>query len=170
MDLTLDNIQLGEDFRLKISDFDYAYQQEDPTFMGNGTADFRAPEVQKRVYGQPEKADIYSMGIILFAMKAGYLPYSENNKNDRAHGYQQILFQDTKHFWGHHRKVVKADNCLDEEFKELFVSMTKRNPEERTSIREIKSSPWYREEIYTHEELVERMKNILAIIPYNDRT
>lgn len=77
LDLKPENLLLGQDFELKITDFDMSYQTGDICTVGKGTPYYRAPEVAKRKCKKPKAADIYSIGIILFILKFGQLPYDE---------------------------------------------------------------------------------------------
>jgi len=49
-------------------------------------------------------------------------------------------------------------NFWDQDFKELFGSMTRANPIERPSIEEIKTAKWYDAPIYSDDELSEIME------------
>lgn len=46
--------------------------------MGNGTKDYRAPELREGTVECPFPCDIYSMGVILFIFKSGgFMPFKE---------------------------------------------------------------------------------------------
>eukprot|EP00330_Aristerostoma_sp_ATCC50986_P003424 CAMPEP_0114590536 /NCGR_PEP_ID=MMETSP0125-20121206/12772_1 /TAXON_ID=485358 ORGANISM="Aristerostoma sp., Strain ATCC 50986" /NCGR_SAMPLE_ID=MMETSP0125 /ASSEMBLY_ACC=CAM_ASM_000245 /LENGTH=88 /DNA_ID=CAMNT_0001788097 /DNA_START=254 /DNA_END=516 /DNA_ORIENTATION=+ len=60
LDIKLSNLAIGEDFKLKILDFD-AYS--DPMILGKGTCCFRAPELMNDQCQYPQPSDIYSVGI-----------------------------------------------------------------------------------------------------------
>jgi len=47
---------------------------------------------------------------------------------------------------------------LDPEFKDLFMKLVKKNPEERISLGEVKKHGWFKGEVYSKEELGEKMK------------
>src|SRR5690606_5457236 len=78
LDLKPDNLLFGEDHKLKIADFDLSYICGDDSIRGKGTINFRAPEIKDYECKKPFAADIYSAGIILFALMFGYLPYDEH--------------------------------------------------------------------------------------------
>jgi hypothetical protein len=46
---------------------------------------------------------------------------------------------------------------FDRDFKELFISMTRYNPDDRVSIEAIKNSKWYNGPYYSSEELKYKM-------------
>jgi len=152
MDLKTENLLLSEDFLLKISDFDLAYKKGDGAVRGQGSTNFRAPEVKALNCTNPEKADIYSAGIILFTLRTGYLPYFED---ENLHGYDlfDLMLNNTDSFWIAHRIIGRSVGKFSEDFKKLFISMTKKEPEQRASLKEIKESEWYRGPTYSQEEL-----------------
>ncbi len=158
LDLKPENLLLGEDFRLKICDFDLSYKKGDKNILSNGTIHFRAPELKNHQCDKPELADIYSAGIILFAMKVGHLPYLENEKV-RGYDLYDLLMKDKLRYWQAHEEITHTEESA--EFKELFTSMVCIEPERRFTIEEIKKSKWYLGEIYTHEELIAVMKKII---------
>jgi len=46
MDIKLENLMLGEGYKLKVIDFDFAAQLRDKTIYGKGTKNYRAPELK----------------------------------------------------------------------------------------------------------------------------
>ena len=79
-DLKCENLLLDSQQRLKISDFGFARQQEGKkleTYCGSRA--YAPPEI---IMGEPyhgEMADIWSMGVILYAMVAGRLPFKDSD-------------------------------------------------------------------------------------------
>jgi len=75
LDIKPENILLGEDYQLKITDFDLSYKEGDTIIQGKGTKYFRAPEIVKQCVREPKKADIFSAAILMFILKTnGVLP------------------------------------------------------------------------------------------------
>lgn len=158
LDLKLDNLLLGEDYNLKITDFDTSYIKEDIFVLGKGTPNFRAPELKNGRCKKTKMADIYSAGIILFTFVAGILPYNEDCKI-LNHDLFDIMFSNPTTFWEVHENIKKKP--FDKEFKELFEGMTKLNPLERLTISQIKQSRWYVGPSYNDFELIAPMKQII---------
>mmetsp|Transcript_15932 Transcript_15932/g.13499 ORF Transcript_15932/g.13499 Transcript_15932/m.13499 type:complete len:106 (+) Transcript_15932:458-775(+) len=77
LDIKPENILIGEDYKVKITDFDMAYHENDKESRGFGTHDYRAPELVNDKVEDHQAADIYSMGILLFVLMTGSLPYVE---------------------------------------------------------------------------------------------
>jgi polo-like kinase 1 len=105
LDLKLENILIGEKYEILITDFDTSYIKGDPEIIGRGTTNYRAPEIlnEKREI-DPFKADIFSLGIILFTMALGNLPYIENGLIDGIDLQEMVMIQDPN-FWIIHGEV-----------------------------------------------------------------
>ncbi len=164
LDLKPENLLLGENFVLKICDFDLSFKKGDSKVNCQGTKFFRAPEILTEECADPASADIFSMGIILFLLKSGgVLPQTENH-NYRGVNLYRLLQTDNKKFWETHlkRKEMKAE-YFDDDFKDLFTHMTKENPQERATLKDIKESNWYRGEMYNKEELKKIMASYLPL-------
>jgi calcium-dependent protein kinase len=78
-DIKLDNVLFGTDGKIKLVDFGLA------TFFGEtalsqevGTPSYTAPEVLNNKYSY--QCDIWSVGVILYFLVCGYLPFSGENE------------------------------------------------------------------------------------------
>jgi Serine/threonine protein kinase len=151
MDIKLENLLLGEDLNLKIADFDLAFVDGDRKMNGKGTCNYRAPEVKHQNCTNQKAADIFSAGVVLFALVCGGFPYLEDA---RVEGYNlyELLMREDETFWNAHMKIQKKSG-FSEDFKSLFSSMMKVNPNKRATIEDIRNSRWYQGPIYSHEEL-----------------
>ncbi|CAO2816509.1 unnamed protein product [Amaranthus hypochondriacus] len=137
-DLKLENLLLDQDGNVKITDFGlsalFEEKGENEQAMLRtccGTPHYVAPEiVSKR--GQPydgSKADIWSCGIILYVLLAGYLPF---------HGDNVVLL---------YRKVNKGDftcpSWFSPDAQELITRMLDPNPSTRITLTQIMESKWW---------------------------
>lgn len=80
-DIKPENLFLDEDMNLKIGDFGLSNITRDGLFFKTacGSPNYAAPEViAGNKYCGPE-ADVWSIGVVLFAILAGYLPFDENH-------------------------------------------------------------------------------------------
>ena len=86
-DLKPENILLNDEGNVKIVDFGVCKIDEkldenpdvkSDTFVG--TAEYLAPEIILGS-GHTKNVDLWSLGILLFEMMAGYPPYSDEDKN-----------------------------------------------------------------------------------------
>lgn len=161
LDLKLENILIGDEFTLKIADFDLSHFAGDAKIISRGTKFYRAPELIQSKVKDPKLADIYAAGIVLFTFKTqGILPHAENSS---VHGvdFSLLLHSNDPRFWTEHCKIQgRQESFFDEDFKELFLAMTQPNPENRATIETIKKSKWYNGPCYTPEEIKNRMKKI----------
>jgi len=166
MDLKLENLLLGSDFKLKIADFDLAYVAGDRLVRGKGTCNYRSPELMERRCENTNAADIYSAGVILFTFKTGGFPCLEDTLVEGEDLHTLMLEEDEK-FWQVHATLHKKKVTFDNDFKELFKSLVKEDPNERATIDQIKKSRWYQGPTYTPEEMVKRLKE-LGIFKINE--
>jgi len=152
MNLKLKNVMLGENFVLKISDFKYC-MGDGELLLTKGSKNFRAPELILQNVKNPRAADVYSLAIILFALKSGILPYIEGKK---IQGWEMdnILFSSPDLFWNAHEEIKIGNVVYDRQFRELFMMMIQKNPQERATIARIKESAWYKGPIYSSKEVI----------------
>jgi serine/threonine protein kinase len=130
---------LDSNGHLKISDFGMARLYiGDPDASGEvrkellhtacGTPNYVAPEVLTCQGYDGQKADVWSIGVILFVLLAGYLPFEESTV--------AALFQ----------KIQNADfkypPFFTESAKIILVKILVVDPEIRMSLSEIKNDPW----------------------------
>ena len=163
MDLKLDNLLLGEKFKLKIADFDCAYKSGDLEIHSRGTRNYRAPEVRQVEVYDPFATDIYSAGVILFKLMTKTFPYVEDTLV-RGYDLEQLLRSDPSHFWEVHENFNPVGSkLLDEDFKSLFMSMIRDDPVERATIQEIKQSKWYKGEVYREKEYKYIVSSLLEL-------
>ena len=84
-DLKCENLLLNAQLRLKISDFGFARRQDKGANLETycGSLAYAAPEV---VLGEPydgKPADVWSAGVVLYAMVSGRLPFKDNDIKKR---------------------------------------------------------------------------------------
>ncbi len=152
-DLKPENLLLTDDHLLKIIDFglsNYYKEKEDELLITPcGSPCYASPEMVAGKKYNGFKIDIWSTGIILYAMLCGFLPF-EDKDND-------ILFQ----------KILKCNvvfpNYVCNSAKDLIKKILVVNPDERISIKDIKKHPFYKRgqflfnEIFTIKEVSENI-------------
>ena len=154
LDLKLENLLLGKDYTLKITDFDLAYMKGDSKQSPRGTRFYRSPELIEQRCSNMEAADIYSLGILLFVFKSGgVLPHAETQLYKGMDLYKMIC-DNNDLFWQKHCEIQnRPAHFFDAEFRTLFNACVKADPKERATIRDIKSSKWYNGPTYREDEL-----------------
>ena len=138
-DIKLDNIMLsGNDYTLKYVDFGFATEESNgylTTFLG--TPNYAAPEIHLKQPYLGVYEDIFSLGVTLFIIVTGHLPFLLPIPNDPL--YQYIVWADYINYW--RKRNIKVSHS----FMELFDNLIAFDPSQRPSISEIKKSKWMQE-------------------------
>ena len=138
LDIKLENIMLsGDDYTLKYIDFGFSKQNSYNLTTYLGTPNYAAPELHLRKSYLGIYADIFSLGVTLFIIVTGYLPFILPKPNDPL--YRYIYDIDYISYWKKRRIKVSPS------FMELFDNLIAFDPTQRPSISEIKNSKWMKE-------------------------
>ncbi|XP_058098529.1 CBL-interacting serine/threonine-protein kinase 23-like isoform X1 [Magnolia sinica] len=134
-DLKPENLLLDSSGVLKVSDFGLSalpqqVREDGLLHTTCGTPNYVAPEVINNKGYDGAKADLWSCGVILFVLMAGYLPFEESNL--------MTLY----------KKITKADFTLPSWFSSSAKKLIKRildpNPSTRITIPEVIENEWFR--------------------------
>ncbi len=131
-DLKPENLLLTRNHILKIIDFglsNYFDNKKDLLVTPCGSPCYASPEMVSGKKYNGFKIDIWSTGIILYAMLCGYLPF-EDKDNDLL--FKKIL--ECKLELPHHLSLLSKDLI-----KKILVT----NPDKRITIKEIKKHPFF---------------------------
>ena len=137
-DIKPNNIMIGgENYLLKYIDFGFGTDQTGKLNSFLGTTNYASPELHlKRPYfGKSE--DIFSLGVTLFVLVMGCLPFKMAVSNDIL--YKFFIKSDYVEFWT--KRMVEVSPS----FMELFENMVAFDYSQRPSISEIKESSWMKE-------------------------
>jgi len=161
LDLKLENLLIGEDLMLKIADFDLSYIIGDEKIYSKGTKYYRSPDFFEGTSKDYWAFDMYSIGVILFALKTrGLFPHSENKIVHGVNLYQ-LLYENNDMFWKKHAEILEVEEAFfEKEFRDLFNGLVHSNPQLRLKAYEAKKSEWFNGPIYTKEELKSKCKNL----------
>lgn len=89
LDLKLENIMYNPDTgKIKIIDFGYASTTENKLNEFSGSVHYFAPQLLNEIPYDGKKADMWSLGIISYAMLAAKFPFDDENDNE-----SNIFFQ-----------------------------------------------------------------------------
>jgi len=164
-DLKLENLMIDGDFNLKLIDFDSCLGPQDTALVGCGTKVYRAPELTKskgRDYPDHRPADIFSVGVILFMLKYGVYPFSENPDKRDGYALYELLLNQNPEYWNKLVDVCPDLNLTDDpDFNELFMLMVRKEPKDRPTIQQIRESKWYKGPVLTKPALRLAMKKIV---------
>ncbi|XP_047321979.1 CBL-interacting protein kinase 2-like isoform X2 [Impatiens glandulifera] len=134
-DIKPENLLLDENENLKISDFGLSAladskRQDGLLHTTCGTPAYVAPEVINRKGYDGIKADIWSCGVVLYVLLAGYLPFHNSNLMEL------------------YRKIGKADykcpSWFPPEVRKLLARILDPHPSTRISIAKIKENSWFK--------------------------
>ena len=130
-DLKPENLLLTKDKTLKIIDFGLSHEFDGIDLLKTkcGSPSYASPEILRGKPYDGFKSDVWSCGIILYAMVCGYLPFDgETNK---------ILF----------KNIMKCEpeipDYLNDITQDLILKILTSDPDMRITIDEIKRHPFY---------------------------
>ncbi|XP_033115584.1 maternal embryonic leucine zipper kinase-like isoform X2 [Anneissia japonica] len=131
-DLKPENLLLDEEQSLKLIDFGLAAKPKGG--MSHhlttccGSPAYAAPELISGKQYLGAEADVWSMGVLLYALLCGFLPFDDENV---AHLYRKIQKGD------YDEPEWLSDGC-----KEILKRMLQVNPKRRISITQLIEHPW----------------------------
>jgi len=160
LDIKCENLLLGEDFNLKITDFDLSQSLKEKKLESQGTLCYRAPEVKDSKCIDFIKADIYSVGVVLFIFRSGGIPPHLEEKDYQKVNLYNLLYENPQKFWEAHNSYKHQKKFYSESFRRLFQMITEKDPSKRATIAQIKESDWYNKPILTSEELKSQMQKL----------
>ncbi len=164
LDLKLENLVLGSDFLLKIIDFDQSQLVSDKLMTSAGTPVYRAPEVFDQSYKNLSAVDVYSLGIILYILKTGEIPFldlTETGDDESLFTYIGFCKQNQK-FWENKAQTFGKKTQLSQDFIELINGMLHYDSKKRLTLEEIKNSKWFKGATSTSKKIGLRMSAFLA--------
>lgn len=134
-DLKPENLLLDENGDLKVSDFGLSAVSDEikqdglfHTFCG--TPAYVAPEVLGRKGYDAAKVDIWSCGVVLFVLMAGYLPFHDQN----------VMAMYKKIYKGEFR----CPRWFSAELVRLLTRLLDINPDTRITIAEVMENRWFK--------------------------
>ncbi|KAJ7233858.1 hypothetical protein B0H12DRAFT_1191879 [Mycena haematopus] len=130
-DLKLENVLLDERCRVKLGDFGFTREFEKGALMETfcGTTGYASPEMlQGRKYLGPE-VDIWSLGIILYCLLTGTLPFDDDDEDVMR---QKIIIGE-----------FEDPEWLSVESRDLLKNILQQDPTKRLPISQILMHAWF---------------------------
>ena len=133
-DIKLDNILLDNKMKVKLCDFGVSrFMPEERIFERCGTPAYIAPEVINGDGYTGYAADIWSQGVLLYALMTGTIPFKAKNIPDL---HKIILNNDF---------TFPSGIFLSQQFKSLIRLMLLKEPEKRISQNEMWGHDWLKD-------------------------
>ena len=156
-DIKPENLLLTSDYILKIIDFGLSnyYEENINKFLKTpcGSPCYSSPEMVSGKSYDGFKVDIWSCGIVLFAMLCGYLPFDDKSDD-------KIIF----------KKIVECDIkypfFLSDISRDMITKLLIKDPNKRINIKQIKMHPFYLKGKQKYEldfGIINRTKNISTL-------
>ncbi|EKM77616.1 hypothetical protein AGABI1DRAFT_121991 [Agaricus bisporus var. burnettii JB137-S8] len=130
-DLKLENVLLDEHCRVKLGDFGFAREYDRNNFMQTfcGTTGYASPEMLEGKKYQGPEVDVWSLGIILYCLLTGTLPFDDDD--------EAVM----------RAKVIQGDYedplWLSLEARDLIKQILQRDVTKRITIPQIFLHPWF---------------------------
>jgi hypothetical protein len=142
-DLKLENILLDKHGNVKLVDFGFTREYQGSTSYLQtwcGTVCYSAPEMLKGEKYAGEKVDVWSLGIILYALLSGELPFDEDDENETK---QRILKEDPKY-----------PDYFPEGAIDLLSKLLSRRPLLRPPLADVLRHAWLQEHAPQQQEIL----------------
>ncbi|XP_062581538.1 5'-AMP-activated protein kinase catalytic subunit alpha-2-like isoform X12 [Saccostrea cucullata] len=134
-DLKPENLLLDSNLNVKIADFGLSNMMHDGEFLRTscGSPNYAAPEViSGKLYAGPE-VDIWSCGVILYALLCGTLPFDDE--------HVPTLFRKIK------SGIFAVPDYLNKEVVSLLCMMLQVDPLKRATIAQIREHDWFQKDL-----------------------
>lgn len=138
-DLKCENLLLDKDFKLLLTDFGFSksmsYDPNGRITLSNtfcGSAAYAAPEIIQGQSYDPRMHDMWSMGVILYIMSCGHMPFDDSNVK------KMLRVQLRNHL----KFPPRVQHLLSEELKSLIRLLIEPNVQLRANIDMVKRHPF----------------------------
>ncbi|OQR92749.1 CBL-interacting serine/threonine-protein kinase [Achlya hypogyna] len=153
-DIKPENLLLDHQYILRIADFGLsALGDQSPELLTQcGTRSYMSPEVLSGVPYEGAPADIWSAGVVLFILIAGFPPFQIATRQDWW--FRACSMQQYQAFWAAHaRTAIFSPMAMD-----LLTRIFDTNPATRLTLPEIWAHPWMHEPVLPDDDLTLEMK------------
>eukprot|EP00800_Vazella_pourtalesii_P011620 TRINITY_DN2796_c0_g1_i1.p1 TRINITY_DN2796_c0_g1~~TRINITY_DN2796_c0_g1_i1.p1 ORF type:complete len:661 (-),score=92.55 TRINITY_DN2796_c0_g1_i1:803-2785(-) len=149
-DLKPENLLLDDKHDIKIADFGMAsLQVENFLETSCGSPHYACPEVIRGEKYDGRKADVWSCGVILYALLVGSLPFDHDNL--------KVLLEKVK------KGIFTVPRFVPQLAQDLIRGMVHSDPDTRLSIQQVKEHVWVRNS-YSDSLVLEREPSMMDVI------
>jgi len=154
-DLKVENVLLDKDNNVKLADFNLAtrFQPNELITHHCGSEEYTSPEIVTRKAYDPQLTDIWALGIILYAIVVGHLPFYHKNGERLQSMYHRIA--EVKY-------TFPSGVEIDKDAKNLISSILKYTPKSRATLDQILAHPWL-QNIDTSEKSINQYTNAINL-------
>ncbi|XP_052264653.1 5'-AMP-activated protein kinase catalytic subunit alpha-2-like isoform X4 [Dreissena polymorpha] len=134
-DLKPENLLLDQNLNVKLADFGLSNMMQDGEFLRTscGSPNYAAPEViSGKLYAGPE-VDVWSCGVILYALLCGTLPFDDE--------HVPTLFRKIK------SGIFNIPDYLNKEVVNLLCHMLQVDPLKRATMKDIREHDWFKKDL-----------------------
>ncbi|XP_060574979.1 5'-AMP-activated protein kinase catalytic subunit alpha-2-like isoform X17 [Ruditapes philippinarum] len=134
-DLKPENLLLDHNRNVKLADFGLSNMMHDGEFLRTscGSPNYAAPEViSGKLYAGPE-VDVWSCGVILYALLCGTLPFDDE--------HVPTLFRKIK------SGIFNIPEYLHKEVVSLLCHMLQVDPLKRASMKDVREHEWFKKDL-----------------------
>jgi serine/threonine protein kinase len=136
-DIKLDNLLVDWSGNIKLIDFGLCSIDEDLCTDFVGSPEYVAPEVIQQIPHSGYKADVFSLGMVLYCMLFGQFPFIPDQRLQMvALGLPHPTLE-----WPD--KQLNFPAFVSKSAKELLIQMLEVDPTKRISMEEVKSHKWF---------------------------
>ena len=101
-----------------------------------GSEFYKAPEICYQMFPcSGEKADMFSLGVVLFALHLRAFPFEKVKEVINSKKYKDLCNGKLEKFW-------PAEPSTSPEFRDLVMRMLEQNPTNRIGLDEVIGHPW----------------------------
>ncbi|XP_072528188.1 testis-specific serine/threonine-protein kinase 6-like [Salminus brasiliensis] len=153
-DLKSHNVLLSEDEQVKLTDFTFGrFVKCQPELSETYccTPQFAAPEVLLEKPYDPKKSDVWSLGVILFAMVTGSMPFKDSNVRSLPNLQREpVKFPD---------EIAVEESC-----QSIISFMLQYDPSIRPSVPEVEQHHWLQSKQAGRELLILLSSQMLLLV------